>query len=96
VGRCRLLIVLLSLFPLSFAAGGCTSARQISRPESPAVVPGSPPAETFRIFKRTVPPESSPEPPFSEVEADARHGRWLTLFEIDLTAAEEDERDLPE
>jgi hypothetical protein len=97
VGRCRLLIILLSLFPLAFAAEGCASARQASRPESPPVaLPAPSPAETFRIFRRTVPPEALPEPPFSEVEADARHGRWLTLFEIDLTAPEVEGRDLTE
>lgn len=81
-----LLIALLVLLVIALAAG-CSANRQALRPEGPKVEFRLPPAETVDIqLGQERAPQPRPSPPYSV--SDESKGRWLTLFEIDVTPSE--------
>ena len=82
-------VLLLSLLILSVLAlaGGCAPSRQAVRPDGRNVEVRLPPAEAVGIeMSAGMPLPSNIEAPFSVVDKD--RGRWLTLFEVNVTPSE--------
>ena len=83
-----LLVALVACLVIGLAAG-CGATRQALRPGEPKVELRLPPGETVDIGLRTeTPPRPPVAPPFSVTDESRSMGRWLTLFQIDITPSE--------
>lgn len=83
----QVLVITLLVFLVIALAAGCGANRQAVRPEEPKVEFRLPPAEAVDIrFGH----ERTPRPPLSSPPSvsDESAGRWLTLFEINVTPSE--------
>lgn len=80
----RVLLVALLLLVILAMFGACAPGRQSLRPDRPEIAVRIPPAEAvdIRLHEERV-PEPPRSPPFSVSDESA--GRWLTLFDIDVT-----------
>ncbi|MGE5190515.1 MAG: hypothetical protein ACM3NF_10700 [Gemmatimonadota bacterium] len=83
----RALLIALLVALLLALAGGCAANRQAVRPDAPTVTLRLPPAEAVDLRLRQ---ERAPGPPLSVPlsVSDESRGRWLTLFEVDVTPSE--------
>lgn len=81
-----LLVALLALVVILLAAG-CGSNRQALRPGGPEVEFRLPPAKAADIHLREMRAREAPQPQPPSV-ADESKGRWLTLFEMNVTPSE--------
>jgi len=83
----QILVIALLVFLVVALAAGCGPTRQALIPEGPKAEFRLPPAETVDI---RLGPERAPQPPRSSPPSvsDESAGRWLTLFEIDVTPSE--------
>jgi hypothetical protein len=81
-----LLIAVLAVLAVALA-GGCGTTRQAIRSEGPAVEVRLPPAEAVDLRLRQ---EQVPRPPRSLPlsVSDESEGRWLTLFEMNVSPSE--------
>jgi len=83
----RYLVLVLVAWCAVAVAAGCGATRQALRPGEPKVELHLPPGETVDIGLRTkAAPRPPLTPPFSV--SDESSGRWLTLFQIDVTPSE--------
>ncbi len=81
-----LLLALVACLAIALAAD-CGAPRQAIRSGEPRVEVRLPPAEAVEIgIRRETAPQPPPSPPFSV--SDESRGRWLTLFQIDVTPSE--------
>lgn len=85
LGRVMLIAALVILVVL--LAGGCGATRQAVRSDGPAVEVRLPPAEALdlRMRQEQVPPPPRPVP---LSVSDESEGRWLTLFEMNVSPSE--------
>lgn len=83
----QVLLIALLVFLVIALAVGCSANRQALRPEGPKVEVRLPPAEAVDIrLRHETAPQPRPSPPYSVT--DESEGRWLTLFEINVTPSE--------
>lgn len=83
----RVLLLTLLILVVFALAAGCAANTQALRPEVRSVEVRVPPAEAVGIEMSAgapIPPQA--EAPFSVVDGD--RGRWLTLFEVNITPSE--------
>ncbi len=83
----RLLVIAAIAFVVVALASGCTASRQAVRGEGEVVEVRTPAAETVdvRLFRE---PAYAPAEPQPRAVSDESRGRWLTLFEMDVTPSE--------
>ena len=84
-----LLALLIALFLLIVLGliGGCAPGRQAVRPDRPGISLRLPPAEAVDMrLRQEEAPRPRPSPPYSV--SDESEGRWLTLFEMNVTPSE--------
>lgn len=88
MGR-RILLILLALlvFSVVLLAAGCTASRQAVRRDGDVIEVRLPPAESVDVRLLREPAYAPPAfgPP---AVSDESRGRWLTLFEMDVTPSE--------
>ncbi len=83
----RLFLLALVACLAAALAAGCGATRQALRPGEPKVEFRLPAGETVDVGLRTeAPPRPPVAAPFSVT--DESRGRWLTLFQIDVTPSE--------
>lgn len=84
-----ILALLIALFLLMVLGliGGCAPGRQAARPDRPGFSVRLPPAEAVDMrLRQERAPQPPPSPPYSVSDESA--GRWLTLFEMNVTPSE--------
>ncbi len=85
----RWAVVAVVACPAIGLAAGCSATRQALRSGEPKVEFHMPPAETVDVRLQTESgPRPTPPPPFSVTDEYRDRGRWLTLFQIDVTPSE--------
>ena len=83
----QLVLIALLVFLAIMLAAGCGAKRQALRPEGPRVELRLPPAEAVDMrLRQEKAPQPRPSLPYSV--SDESEGRWLTLFEMNVTPSE--------
>ncbi len=83
----QLLLITLFVILLVALTAGCGASRETLRTEGPKVELRLPPAEAMDLRLRAQ-SHPQPPPPLPPSVSQEYEGRWLTLFQMDITPSE--------